>query len=353
MLDLINKLKEFENEYHKLSELGSNGKVLLVDGFNTYLRAFAAVPTMNDDGEHMGGLTGFLKSVGMISRNLRPTRIVCIFDGAGGSQRRRALYEDYKSNRRTMQRLNRTYDFKSLEEEKESIRWQMHLLVEILGYLPVTVLAIENIEADDTIAYLSHIIANRGGKSIILSTDKDFLQIVGNECSVYNPIKKKMYDVETVTSEYGIHPNNFLLYRVVEGDKSDNISGVKGVGSVTLKKLFPALSQERQLTFSDLLSPCKENKKLSKSSACRKLLEAQEKGQLELNYQLMTLADDNIAGATKIKILDIFDHHVPTINKLSLTKRLSEHKLLSSFGNYDEWLLSSWSPLSRFHTESA
>lgn len=346
VLDFAQKLKEF-NDQRAASGESLNSRVLLVDSTNTYIRCFCGTPSMNDDGEHIGGVVGFLKSVGMVSRHFRPTRIICVFDGKGGSQRRRQLYENYKDNKRSMQRLNRTYDFQTHDEERESMKWQMHLLIELLELLPVDIFSVENIEADDTIAYLNEVIIGEGGSSIIMSTDKDFLQLIGDSCSVYNPIKKKLYTPTEVIAEFGVHPNNFPLYRAIEGDKSDNIPGIKGIGPASIKKNFPYLSEATQYTVDYLISTCLD-KAQPKNAACKKLITGNDEGIISKNLELMTLSGSLIAGTTKLKILDSFNSKEHSLNKYALTKHLSQYKLLSAFGDYDTWLLTSWSPLTRF-----
>ena len=81
-------LKHLQNS-NKPTEV--NDHVLLVDGLNTFIRAWSASPATNADGVHIGGMIGFLQSVGLAIRNLIPTRVIIVFDGAGGSQRRRKI----------------------------------------------------------------------------------------------------------------------------------------------------------------------------------------------------------------------------------------------------------------------
>jgi len=359
-MDLVEQLKRFNERRAATDPIGVNSLVLLVDAMNTYIRNFCAVPTMNDTGEHVGGVTGFLKSVGQAARLYVPTRIICVFDGAGGSQRRRKLFEGYKDNRRPMEHLNRTYNFKDKEAEQAALKWQMHLLVELLEHLPVNTLAIDNIEADDAIAYLVQLVREAGGKSTILSTDKDFLQLVDKSCEVFNPVKKKLYTPELVVEEYGIHPKNFLLARIVEGDKSDNIPGVNGVGEATLLKLFPYLKDAIPADIDTLLESCKREltvetgkrvKKTKTPVACLKLSQAKDDGIIERNRQLMDLANVDISGTAKIKIGDALRDTPHALNKYDLTKKMNEFRLLSAFGNYDEWLLTSWVPLTRYCKE--
>jgi DNA polymerase-1 len=342
-MDLLKKLKEF-NELKSNQEIieGVNGKVLLVDALNTYIRCFVATPTMNDDGDHVGGVSGFLKSVGLAIRQFNPTRVVLVFDGKGGSSGRRKMFGDYKDSRKPMQRLNRTYDFKNVEEEKEAMKWQLKLLIELCENLPVTVIAIDNIEADDTIAYLTQTVTESNGKSIIMSTDKDFLQLVSNSCSVYNPIKKKIYAVSDVLSEYGVHPNNFIIYRMLDGDKSDNIPGIKGIGLKTLKKNLPFVAESNSHTISELFDYCKSQNK----PFHQKILD--NKDILDRNFQLMSLVELPISGMIKMNITEQFNSPISKLNKPSLTKLFIEHKLFNSFGNYDEWMMRTWLPLNRY-----
>ena len=77
-----------------------NDKVLIIDGLNTFIRVFSVIPTTNDDGIHVGGIVGFLRSIGYTINMIRPTRTIVVFDGKGGSNRRRKIYPEYKQNRK-------------------------------------------------------------------------------------------------------------------------------------------------------------------------------------------------------------------------------------------------------------
>ena len=87
-LSILNEIKEQGG-----SELGDNPNenVLIIDGLNTFIRVFSVIPTTNDDGTHIGGIVGFLKSIGYTINMFRPTRCIIVFDGKGGSSRRRKL----------------------------------------------------------------------------------------------------------------------------------------------------------------------------------------------------------------------------------------------------------------------
>ena len=152
-------------------------------------------------------------------------------------------------------RLNRTHDFLTREEEKKMMIFQLNRIVEYLECLPVTLINMDGIEADDVIGYCAkHIFDN---KSTIMSTDKDFLQLIDENIRVYSPTKKKMYDEEKVVEEYGISSHNFLLYRMLDGDVSDGIPGIKGVGLKSLLKYFPFLENSHKYTIQDVIKSTK------------------------------------------------------------------------------------------------
>ena len=131
-----------------------HSSVLIIDGLNTFLRSFTMINHINPSGHHIGGLTGFLKSVGYAIKILNPTRVIITFDGVGGSSGRKNLFPDYKANRNTSRMTNYSI-FNSKDEEVESISHQMERLIAYLHCLPVTLICVDAIEADDVIAKLT------------------------------------------------------------------------------------------------------------------------------------------------------------------------------------------------------
>ena len=95
----ISFLEQTKNQEHK-SITHLNDRVLIVDGLNTFIRSFAVNPAINDDGLHIGGLVGFLKSIRYSSDVLKPSRVIIVFDGKGGSKKRRKILPEYKGNRK-------------------------------------------------------------------------------------------------------------------------------------------------------------------------------------------------------------------------------------------------------------
>ena len=163
MLDNIKNTKE--------EPLHSHSRVLLVDSMNTFLRSFAMINHINPSGAHIGGLTGFLKSIGFAIRHIKPTRVVLVFDGIGSTTNKKNLFADYKANRK-IQRITNWEGFDNREEESASIENQILRLIQYLKCLPVDLLSIDKVEADDVIAHLTQ---KLDGEVYIMSADQDFL----------------------------------------------------------------------------------------------------------------------------------------------------------------------------------
>ena len=319
-----------------------NDRVLIIDGMNTFIRSFAAIPTMDENGNHIGGVTGFLKSVGYVTRKFKPSRVYVIFDGKGGSKRRRDIYPDYKLGRKPLTRLNRTYDMTTEKDEQDLMRYELVIVAKALMKLPITTITLDHVEADDIISYIAQHVGENGGESIIYSTDKDFLQLVGDDIKVWNPVRKKTYIPEIVVEDYEIHPNNFLLYRALTGDTSDNLPGIKGLGMKTLLKIVPEFVTEQPLTFDDVIDAA-ENSKLKVAS---RIVDEQES--IKRNIKLMSLRSVMISDNNKMKILNKINRPQLSLHKYDLTKLLLETNILPAMQNYDSWVVSTFNPLTRF-----
>jgi DNA polymerase-1 len=260
--ELFSILKDIKQNSAKTPE-NPNSDVLIIDGNNTYIRAYMANPALNDDGEHIGGIDGFFKSIGYAIRMINPTRCIVVFDGVGGSKRRRKILPNYKDKRATKLRLNRIYEETSTSDiEEKSVLEQFQKICVMLGALPITTMAIDNIEADDTIAYLANEIftEDKTNNVTIMSNDKDFYQLIDDRVKVWSPTKKKIYGKKEIQEEFGLSARNYIYFKVLNGDKSDNIDGLKGVGLATAKKVFPFLSEERDLELNMLLEYAEDNK---------------------------------------------------------------------------------------------
>jgi DNA polymerase-1 len=308
--------------------------ILIIDGLNTFLRSFTMINHLNPDGHHIGGLTGFLKSVGYAIRMVDPTKVVIVFDGVGGSSARRNLYPEYKTNRNANRMTNYSI-FTSKDEETESINNQMSRLIQYLQCLPVTIIGIDGLEADDIIGYLANKFQTyeETAKVTIMSADKDFLQLVSDKVHCYSPTKKKIYTPKDVLEEYGVSSNNFLNYKILMGDQSDNIPGISGLGPKKLIKLFPELSNNTNVTLESIIE--KSAELVNENKLYFSVVERRH--QLFINQQLMSLNGSFLSPENKQLVKDAFNNsyelNIPIFLQLYHNDKLGEN-----IPNVQSWL---------------
>ena len=324
----------------KPGDLGVNNRVLIVDGLNLYLRAFAVNGALNDNGVPVGGLTGFLRSLAYAIREVNPTRVIVVYDGAGGSQRRRKIHPDYKSNRTPGKRITRWDAFKDAKEEKDAMKIQFSRLIEYLDFLPVNVISIDKIEADDTIAYIAHTLLDED--VTILSADQDFLQLVNERITVWSPTKKKFYTPRMVMDDYGVPAHNFLMYKVLMGDKSDNIEGVKGLGPKKLPKIVPDLFTQTTLDLDFIL----EHAGKGEEPMHKRISESAD--QLQLNEELMDLKNPPISGELKLQITRLIESPINLLSRNDFIIMYNDDQLGNAIASPDLWLKEHFIKLNTF-----
>ena len=330
----ISFLDQIKDEEHK-SVTHLNDRVLIVDGLNTFIRSFAVNPSINDDGLHIGGMMGFLKSIRYTCDILKPSRCIIVFDGKNGSKRRQKIYPEYKATRKVKSRLNRNVDWGTApQDEEQSMKQQMGRLIEYLEQLPLTLVCIDGIEADDTMAYISQQVL-KDSDIFLMSTDKDFLQLVDDRVKVWSPTKKKLYTKREILEEYGIPSRNILTYRILDGDKSDNINGVMGAGLKSLIKFLPPITEDEDFTAKDLLEFAEDSDKKIK------LLENIKNSSniIKRNYLLMQLNNVDIPNHTKMKIQGAVNGDVPQLIKYKFQTMFLQDKLSTQIKNLDSWIM--------------
>jgi len=330
MIEKYQKIfQEVNNEHVQNIDKHRNSRVLIIDGLNTFIRCWSSIPTMNEDGDHVAGVTNVLLSIGYAIKQTNPTRVIVVFDGKDGSSGRKKIYSGYKSKRgKNKMRVNRSYaDMMNVEDERESMKRQFMWLTEFLHNLPVTTMIYDRVEADDVMAYVAGHLLKENEQGVLMSTDKDFLQLVDDTTIVWSPTKKKIYNINSVYEDFGIKPHNLLLYRVLDGDVSDEIPGIRGCGLKTVHKRFPELTGDKKLTVEDLLRLA--NEKSGKVKLYDDIRLAKE--QIRMNRRLMQLDDPEISGNVKTKIMSKFDEDTTALNKLDFMKVCLKYKVTDKF----------------------
>jgi len=331
LLDIFSKLKKDE----KPDNIHLNSRVLIIDGLNLFLRNFAVVNKLNLVGHEIGGIVGFLKSLGSVIKLLNPTRVVVVFDGERGSTNRKYLYPQYKANR-TNSRIMNSSLYSNKDDEDDSKYNQIVRLVDYLSYLPVLSIAVDNLEADDIIAHLANTVYSEitDSRIYVMSTDNDFLQLVNDRISVYSPIKKKIYQVSQVLSDFKVHPNNFLLYKSLIGDTSDNIPGVQGVGEKNVCKLFSFLTESEPKELQDIFEVCSNTDK--KSKIYERVLNVSK--DIQTFYNVMDLKNPNISEENKKTIKDRYENGISDYKKYEFLKLCKHDKFGDAIPNVENWI---------------
>lgn len=323
----------------------TNADVLLVDGTNTFIRCWAANPSMDVNGNHTGGIVGFLKSVGYAIKLLSPTRCIVIFDGVGGSFKRRQLYPEYKERRKGKIRLNRTYEeMGTPTTEEEQMRKQYARTVDYLQIFPVNMLSIDHVEADDVIAFLATEYFKDSNKVFIMSSDKDFLQLCTGNISVYSPTKKRIYGPAEVLADYQIHPNNFVLYRAIDGDVSDNVNGIDGAGPKTIVKHFPWLNEPNQHTIDEIINHAVNLR--NKYKVCERISEGRLI--LERNVALMQLRETALTTTAQLHCFECLDtKKIPKMDRNAFVDMVRRDMMDSNLPDHTRWIEEVFGPLDR------
>jgi DNA polymerase-1 len=327
LLNLLNNVTE-DGEFQP-----ENERILLIDGLNLFFRNFSAINTVNSKGIHIGGLGGFFRSLGFLINNIQPTQVYVVMDGVDSSNSRKNIIPEYKSGR-NQTRITKHELFDNLDDEDDSKVNQIVRIIQYLETLPVKTLSIPRIEADDVISHIATTaLKSPDDRAFIVSSDKDYLQLVTDQIIVYRPMEKEFYTPQTVIDKFGCPPFNFILYKLLMGDSSDKITGVKGLGPKKLYKYFPEL-QQRNLSFDDLLDIA-ESRMQEHVVYARVLYNIAE---LEDKYKVMDLSKPMMSDEQKQEVDNIVENGVLNYYPEGFIQMYHEDQLGNLIRNVDVWV---------------
>jgi DNA polymerase-1 len=324
--------------------------ILIVDGYNLFVRHFMANDAVTTVGDPCGGVVGFIKALHTLVRQFNPVRLYVVWEQGGGCPRRKKLFPEYKANR-----LKVSSEFKAIglpenglpskkwiKDDKENKLTQTKHLVASLKHLPVCQLYVADAECDDVIAYLvKNKLKSVDAMKIIVSSDRDFYQLLEDpNVQIFNPADKSLHGgpvvkVKVGKDEFiGVPAKNYALVRTLTGDDSDNIPGVPGFGFKTAVKLFPELlTEDTERSVSELveLAQTKSTEKKALKGygsvvACADMIWR--------NWKLMFLSESTLSYEQIKKIDNAVENFQPATNKMGLIKTLLDAKIVSSI-NYD------------------
>ena len=265
-------------------------KIALIDSYSFVFRAYFSMPPLTrKDGTPVGAVYGFTKMMLRLLASLDFTHIVAVFD-AGSKTFRNEIYTEYKMHR---------------PECPEDLKPQFPIIRQVAESLNMATLEKENYEADDIIATIAKQAEKDDYEVLIVSPDKDLMQLVTENVKIYDAGKDKMVDIAAVKEKFGVLPAQVLDILALMGDAADNIPGVKGIGPKTaselisnygsLENLYQNLDQIKQKKRKEYLEIDHQNAFMSKKLA-----------RLEDNVQFDKVFDDFKVRAINPEILIAF-----------------------------------------------
>lgn len=204
----------------------------------------------------------------------------------------------------------------------------------------------DKVEADDIIAFLSvEVTKNEKTKAYIVSSDKDFLQLVNENITVYAAMEKEFYTPKRVKEKYGLHPFNFIIYKTLMGDGSDKIQGVKGLGPKKLPKMFPELMGDQRINLDDIFEIC-EAKYKDHDIYARIILEFDR---IKDNYKVMDLGNPILDSQEKEFILNSLKNSSFNLKVADFIMLYNEDGLGNILKNVEFWLRDNWTIIDRYN----
>ncbi|HID04084.1 MAG TPA: DNA polymerase I, partial [Desulfobacterales bacterium] len=198
-------------------------EVYLVDGSAYIYRAYHAVaPLTNSEGMPTHAVFGFMNILRRLLKEKKPQYLAVAFD-MRGPVFRHEIYPEYKANRPPM---------------PEDLAVQIPYIKELVRAMNIPCFETQGVEADDIIATAAKVLSGQGNKVIVVSGDKDLLQLVDDHVVMWDPMKNKIMDSAAIEEKYNVKPEQLLDCYSLMGDSSDNVPGVPGVGPKTAEKLI-------------------------------------------------------------------------------------------------------------------
>jgi 5'-3' exonuclease len=304
-------------------------KVLIIDALNMFFRCYARDPSISTQGNPAGGCVGFLKSMQKSMRLTQPDDVIVVWDGSGGSRKRREINKNYKMGRKVVHLpKDMSYNFDHEEEMSNKI-WQQARLFEYLENLPICQFIFDEVEADDVISAITQSKSMTNWKMVILSNDRDFMQLCDNDTILCRPAKKpwEVLNTNRIIQETQVHPTNMALARAIVGDKSDNLPGVPGVGFGRVNKFFPFLAEQEEYSVQDLIKKTKELTETNKSQYLVRIIENQKV--IQENYKIMQLYQPSISYQDRTRVDNTLAEREKQFNMTEFRLMLSEDGFIS------------------------
>ena len=291
-------------------------KIALVDGYSFVFRAYHSLPgLLNLQNVPVGAVYGFVNMLIKLLSALEVSHVAVVFD-AGGKNFRHQLFEQYKANRPPCP-ADLIPQFPLIRQAVEALSL---VSIEKKGY-----------EADDIIATLSKQASQEDFEVLIVSSDKDLMQLVSEKVKMYDAMKNKLIGIAEVEEKFGLKPEMVLDILAITGDTADNIPGIKGIGPKTAIELLTQFGSLQNMLENICQISSDRKQKLVQEGKEKALLSRQLASldsQVELDYCLNDFALKKIDAS---KLLDFLTQH----NFRSLIKQVQQQFAYTQKNNQD------------------
>lgn len=198
-------------------------RVFVVDAYGLVYQVFHALPPMfGKDGEIVNAVFGFVRDLFLILEHQKPDLLFCAFDLHAPTFRAK-MFADYKATR---------------EKMPDELIEQIPRIRELLDAMRIPVLAMEGFEADDILATVAERVTERGGKCVLVTSDKDSRQLISEQVSIFSLRRNLYLDRKFLEEDWGIEPEQVVDYQALVGDSSDNVPGIALIGPKVAKELL-------------------------------------------------------------------------------------------------------------------
>lgn len=347
---------------------------LLIDGSNILELSSLGDNTVSSDGKPIGGIFQFFLQLKMLLQKGNFRYVYVFWDGRYGGSLRKKIYFDYKANRdkdfeeeglsdymkEVNKRIGYMYDrfikkedpvkLQEKQKHKEIFYWQRDIIMQMLEELFVRQCVCDETEADDFIGYyVSHKKSNE--KIVIVSNDRDLTQLIADDVIVYVQSLKAFVNTKNHTDIMGYNYQNVVLKKMICGDSSDNIKGIKGVGEKTLLTNFDEI-KKRKVTLEEVIEKAKtineervKNKKkplkwadnivnrVTDGCQGEKIYEINEKI-IDLKKPLMSTEAKDLLESIMYAPIDPTDRNMENLYNIIIEYNIDKLKDPTTFGNF-------------------
>jgi len=203
--------------------------VAIFDGNHTAFRANCVFQLSDSKGRRTSVMYGVLDMISAFIRNHLTDALVIVWD-YGSSHNRKKILPTYKENRKPKTEEER--------QGRENFFQQINEVKRVLDALGIPQIQLEGYEGDDMLCAITELASSINYSSVVVTSDKDMLQLVGTNVDWYDPIKKNTVNSQNFYEKIGLEREDFLLYKCLMGDSGDDIPGIRGIGEVRAKKLL-------------------------------------------------------------------------------------------------------------------